>query len=264
MTSQLFNAAKFREAMAEIGTPEWADRCRKKMQEAINKEIGAVVDFRDEWMQFVSNKGWELLANADDVPFADYRAFALCKRPHGLGMDTAEFVRHCESAHSATGIDPRDRAELTRAALDPKGGRPPAAEEHSQRLSLATGSNSADRLTARIARDHPDILGRMKAGEFKSVRAAALEAGIVKPTIQVPPGDPVRMARLIQKHASLEVQAELRKALTNPVAVESANEIGELRSAIRSFVEGKADGQPPHIKQNIADLLEDMAKELRK
>lgn len=40
-------------------------------------------------------------------------------------------------------------------------------------------------LTARIARDHPDIHERMKAGEFKSVRAAAIEAGIVKPNSRV-------------------------------------------------------------------------------
>jgi hypothetical protein len=32
------------------------------------------------------------------------------------------------------------------------------------------GSNNAVYLTARIARDHPAILERMKAGEFKSVR----------------------------------------------------------------------------------------------
>jgi hypothetical protein len=40
--------------------------------------------------------------------------------------------------------------------------------------------NDVSYLTARIARDHPDILERMKAGAYKSVRAAAKEAGIVK------------------------------------------------------------------------------------
>jgi len=42
------------------------------------------------------------------------------------------------------------------------------------------GGNSATYLTRRIARDFPEILNRMKSGEFKSVRAAAKEAGIVK------------------------------------------------------------------------------------
>jgi hypothetical protein len=42
------------------------------------------------------------------------------------------------------------------------------------------GGTSAAYLTARIGRDRPDILARMKAGDYKSVRAAAKEAGIVK------------------------------------------------------------------------------------
>jgi hypothetical protein len=35
------------------------------------------------------------------------------------------------------------------------------------------GGNEPDYLTSRIARDRPDVLERMKAGEFPSVRAAA-------------------------------------------------------------------------------------------
>jgi hypothetical protein len=35
-------------------------------------------------------------------------------------------------------------------------------------------------LVARIARDHPDILERMKAGEFTTVRQAAVAAGILR------------------------------------------------------------------------------------
>lgn len=42
------------------------------------------------------------------------------------------------------------------------------------------GGTSTDYLSARIARDRPDILERMKAGDFRSVRQAAIEAGIVK------------------------------------------------------------------------------------
>jgi hypothetical protein len=39
----------------------------------------------------------------------------------------------------------------------------------------------AEYLTARIARDAPEVLERMKAGEFTSVRAAAIAAGVVTP-----------------------------------------------------------------------------------
>src|SRR5262249_22424708 len=52
--------------------------------------------------------------------------------------------------------------------------------------ALKRGDNQADYPTARIARDRPDIPSRMKAGEFKSVRAAAAEAGFVRRTAAVP------------------------------------------------------------------------------
>jgi hypothetical protein len=52
--------------------------------------------------------------------------------------------------------------------------------------SISSGKRDADYLTARIARDHKAILERMKAGEFPSVRAAALEAGLVRRTITIP------------------------------------------------------------------------------
>jgi len=41
--------------------------------------------------------------------------------------------------------------------------------------------NKSEYLTARIERDHPKILDQLYSGKFKSVRAAAIEAGIVKP-----------------------------------------------------------------------------------
>ena len=50
----------------------------------------------------------------------------------------------------------------------------------SNNITVVSRGNDSDYLTRRIARDFPDILKRMKAGEFNSVRAAAKEAGIVK------------------------------------------------------------------------------------
>ena len=43
------------------------------------------------------------------------------------------------------------------------------------------GGNKQKYLVAKIARDHPEVLERMKKGEFLSVRAAAIEARILKP-----------------------------------------------------------------------------------
>lgn len=59
-------------------------------------------------------------------------------------------------------------------------------------------SESEERILRRLARDAPEILERVKSGEFKSARAAAIEAGIIKPvpTVRLVP-DPTRAAALI-------------------------------------------------------------------
>ena len=77
-----------------------------------------------------------------------------------------------------------------------------------------TGGTSADYLARRIARDRPDILARMRAGEFKSIRAAALEAGILKPTAIVRTDSPTSAARTLRKHMTPEQCAELARLLT--------------------------------------------------
>jgi hypothetical protein len=62
-------------------------------------------------------------------------------------------------------------------------GPPTKSEQHQMNKGSVTtfmGKRDADYLTARIARDRPDILERMKHGDYKSVRAAAIDAGIVK------------------------------------------------------------------------------------
>ena len=66
----------------------------------------------------------------------------------------------------------------------------------------AKAGNRSDYLVSRIARDRPDILERMKTGEFASVREAAREAGIIKDVFLVN-----QVIRLWEKAASEERQA---------------------------------------------------------
>lgn len=81
-------------------------------------------------------------------------------------------------------------------------------------INRRTGlGNSADYLTARITRERPDIAERMKAGEFRSVRAAALEAGIVPRTGTVRYDDPESAARTLRKHMSADDITRLIAAL---------------------------------------------------
>ncbi len=71
------------------------------------------------------------------------------------------------------------------------------------RLKPEYGSTNANYLTARIARDHPAILQQMQAGEYASVRAAALAAGIVKQRVSVPL-DVEAAAKVLRRHFTSE------------------------------------------------------------
>jgi hypothetical protein len=66
-------------------------------------------------------------------------------------------------------------------------------------------SNSQERILRRLARDAPDVLERVKAGEFKSARAAAIEAGIIKPVPTIRLVEDVgKVAAAIARHLSHE------------------------------------------------------------
>ena len=63
---------------------------------------------------------------------------------------------------------------------------PNGTNQHSEKVGLDNnqtlkGGTDPEYLTSRIARDRPDILERMKQGEFRSVRAAGIEAGVTGP-----------------------------------------------------------------------------------
>ena len=82
-------------------------------------------------------------------------------------------------------------------------------------LSAKGSENSSAYLTARIARDRPDVLERMKRGEFRSVRAAAIEAGIIDPVRQLE-AQATRATRRLDDEALQRLEAiiaERRKQL---------------------------------------------------
>ena len=75
-------------------------------------------------------------------------------------------------------------------------------------------SNSWDRILPRLARDAPEILERVKAGEFRSARAAAIEAGIVKPVPTVRLVDDLAaVASKLRQHLTTEQLEQLKQLL---------------------------------------------------
>lgn len=101
--------------------------------------------------------------------------------------------------------------------------RPTAAEAVEAANKVAIGHlkpvsqlspNSQERILRRLARDAPDILERVKAGEFKSARAAAIEAGIIKPVPTVRIVDDLsKVAASIAKHLTNDQRTQLAELL---------------------------------------------------
>lgn len=82
-------------------------------------------------------------------------------------------------------------------------------------LERMSKGNNADYLTARIARDHPEILEGMKQGKYRSVRAAAIDAGIIDPDKtrrHQLPTDPVAAGQYLAKRVDAEWMATMLEA----------------------------------------------------
>ncbi len=165
---QTANCSELREVV-EMALPAW---CKHTKRGAASSLVHALDRMREK--DSAGRERWQLLFNdwqsmLDMIGF-DTGMEAMLRRAvaHGRGDEVL-----IELAEKVAAL-----AEATREAGDAKGGRPKKELVHG--TSLGTG-NSSGRLTARIKRDRPDIADRMIAGEFRSVRAAALEAGIVKP-----------------------------------------------------------------------------------
>ena len=80
------------------------------------------------------------------------------------------------------------REKMQRAEPLAKHGNQPGEMNSRNKGSDTTSvdvGRGADYLAARIKRDRPDIAQRVEAGEYKSIRAAAIDAGIVKPACPV-------------------------------------------------------------------------------
>ena len=124
-------------------------------------------------------------------------------KPKGTPYGTPDDYCRAITGHSWTGLvstakeltgDPELSAEAMQAELarmqkkykGPGGDR--KSEEYKRQIKRALGtndpgnqgSNSSQYLLRRITRERPDILKRYETGEFKTVKAAVREAGLVK------------------------------------------------------------------------------------
>lgn len=187
---------------APIGSRKWAlwvvSQARLRRNE-IEQDVSLLQRLIKEIDQ---HRVWEVLGLQDfDV---------LCEQELRLPADQARAVMSARRGQSLGAVI--DRAKRTGKAA------PLGTNQHSKRGSDVVRpsgfGNNADYLTARIARDHPDIHEAMKRGEYASVRAAALDAGIIKPTATMPLHDMERLAAAIKRKITKDQLIELLEHLT--------------------------------------------------
>ena len=125
-------------------------------------------DFCGRWLEV----SWdELMHRLKPCP----KALAYLSKIEGWERGKASAIHQAKAAEPMGPMGGDRRSDAAGAILRIK------KANQGDNVTLIDRGNRSSYIAARLARDHPDILERMKRGEFRSVRAAALEAGIVKP-----------------------------------------------------------------------------------
>jgi len=132
---------------------------------------------------------WNKLKPRGRKPFAEFSDFAAHPLPDGLGCDIGRLIDLCKGHDKAVKFLEAQRGREDGGTKDDDGesvpgkvkpGRPAASENLSNRKNIQTGGTGAEYLLRRLARLGDDWIDRYEAGEFTSVRQAAIAAGIVK------------------------------------------------------------------------------------
>ena len=118
---------------------------------------------------------WKQIKPRNRKPFVDFCDFCRHKLPDGLECDVEQLIRLCD-ANSEAQLWLRSELAETQAVTVKQGA-------HLYNIKVQPtkyGGTGAPYLLRRLAKTEPAIVKRYKAGEFASVRAAAIEAGIIK------------------------------------------------------------------------------------
>lgn len=168
-----------------------------------------------------AHETWKHLRDDLGRPFASLTAYVTHPRPRGLGWNMDSWRRLAADLDSPAEVAaraPELREHGANQHVEASGG------VDNVNSSEAKGGNRNDYLAARLKRDHPDIHERLAAGEYRSVRAAAIDAGIVRP----------------QKTYVGEPRERVTKALRDL-------EPGEAVEPVADFI----NGLPPDVRQAI-------------
>jgi hypothetical protein len=212
------------------------------LHEGIRSKGADVTGILDLLSMFIDNGVWRDVVKEDQhgnlTEQQSFMLFVTQSFPNGLGTSATELLKIIQLKHknekpplykpevAKKMVLLRERirsllgnADVPEAAADARTladhgevGRGRDRVDDVNSIEKIQGGNSTNYLTARIARDRPDILERMKAGEFKSVRAAAIEAGIARKEFRCQ-SDPIAVVRTIRRTFSFDDINEITQML---------------------------------------------------
>ncbi len=178
---------------APPGTRLWSTALKRSMRAAINDERSSAKHLHRLMTMFSEHRGYCVLDDPSGEPFPSFEAFCQSPPPWGLGyeLDAINGIINERKSAEMRARNPKD------VAVKGSVGR---GRNRCSDTTPIGDDRGADYLTARIARDHPAILQDMQSGKYKSVRQAALAAGIVRPRASVYVDDPDAVAAFLAKH----------------------------------------------------------------
>lgn len=176
-------------AMLPKGSPDWAYRTLNRLKWALEQKRITEGEYDGILEELDRFQVWNIIP--PEKPYGSREAMLKAE----IGYSEAEGRNRC-------------------------GLNPPGVKANDITSYIVTGDSIPDRgnrktyLRTRLDRDHPDIKSRLDSGEFPSVRAAALEAGIVQPSFQCPE-DPLKASRRLLLHFSGDTLTTLLTELAN-------------------------------------------------
>lgn len=163
---------------------------------------------------------YEDAVNGEELKFDGLLQFMQHK--DGLGIKDLNLFERClgavaNSSHAMAG----NATELMVALAQPLAaqGRPTTAEAEKKgsNATFTKQDRGQSYLLRRLARDAPKILEKVKTGEIKSARAAAIEAGIITPFPSLQLKDPAPTAEKLLAKQGKEWCLQLMEELSELV-----------------------------------------------
>lgn len=197
--------------MMTPGTQKWLNSSIEFAAKSLMLVDRDARHFYETSAELIENKAWDIYFEDEPKTWERFLTEAIGVEDV---QETIDILRGVESALRAGVAGPipaalaksmyegtQAIAEVAKPAMKHGGDRKSEDRNQADNYQVEKSyGTSAEYLASVIARDHPEIHEGMKAGKYRSVRQAAIEAGLVKPRDQwSAPGPIEKLAALIRK-----------------------------------------------------------------